>query len=389
MSDVLLVANAGSSSLKISIFAIQDKKITDRIYRIFLEKDDEEIIFHLNSKDKSEQVLSRKINDDAISMMIDIFVEWWNEQQGLNLIATGHRVVHGGKNFNNPVIVTKKISEELKDLIPLSPLHQPYNLQVLNLFRQKYQEVMHVACFDTAFHSTNPPLTKAFGLPKKYYEQGVYRYGFHGLSYKWVSHHFKEIVKEDLPRHTIIGHLGSGSSMCALDNGISVASSMGFSVLEGLMMGTRTGSIDPGVILYLLESEKMTVAEITNLLYRQSGLLGVSGESSDVRDLLESKTADAKFAIELFVYRIQLEIGKLTAALGGLDCLIFTAGVGQNSPIIREMITNKLAWFGIKLDDKANQENNYLISSTDSKVKVYVIPTNEERVIAQDVIKFL
>jgi acetate kinase len=389
MSDVLLVANAGSSSLKISVFAIQDKKIANRLYRVFLEKDDDEIIFHLNSKDKPERVFSKKINGDAISMMIDIFVEWWNKREELNLIATGHRVVHGGKNFNNPVRVTEQVSEDLKALIPLSPLHQPYNLQVLNLFRQKYPIVTHVACFDTAFHSTNPPLAKAFGLPKKYYEQGIYRYGFHGLSYKWVSTHFKEIVKEDLPRHTIIGHLGSGSSMCALENGISIASSMGFSVLDGLMMGTRTGSIDPGVILYLLENEKMTVPEITNLLYRQSGLLGVSGESADVRDLLESKTSDAKFAIELFVYRIQLEIGKLTAALGGLDCLIFTAGIGQNSPIIREMIADKLAWIGIKLDDKANEENNYLVSSLDSKVKVYVIPTNEERVIAQDVIRFL
>ncbi|MFY9589823.1 acetate/propionate family kinase [Rickettsia endosymbiont of Halotydeus destructor] len=389
MSDVLLVANAGSSSLKISVFAIQDKKIANRIYRIFLEKDDDEIIFHLNSKDKSERVLSKKITGDAVDMMIDIFAEWWNKQQELNLIATGHRVVHGGKNFNIPAIVTEKVSEQLKALIPLSPLHQPYNLEVLDLFRQKYPEVTHVACFDTSFHSTNPPLAKAFGLPKKYYEQGIYRYGFHGLSYKWVSCHFKEIVKEELPKRTIIGHLGSGSSMCALENGISIASSMGFSVLDGLMMGTRTGSIDPGVILYLLETEKMTVPQVTNLLYRQSGLLGVSGENSDVRELLESKTSDAKFAIELFVYRIQLEIGKLTAALGGLDCLIFTAGVGQNSPIIREMITDKLAWFGIKLDDKANQENNYLISSLDSKVKVYVIPTNEERVIAQDVMRFL
>lgn len=200
------------------------------------------------------------------------------------------------------------------------------------------------------------PIAKAFGLPKKYYDKGIIRYGFHGLSYKYVSSHFKEMTKKDLPEKTIIAHLGSGSSLCAIKNGISLASSMGFSVLDGVMMGTRTGSLDPGVVLYLLDHEKMTTAEITDLLYKKSGLLGISGESSDMRTLPASNNPDAKFAIDLFVHRIVLEIGKLTAALEGLDCLIFTTGVGENSAIIREMISDQLLWLGVKIDDAKNQK---------------------------------
>jgi len=385
MKDVILIANAGSSSLKISIFEIQNKKVKDKIYNIFLEKNDNKILFHINKKQES----ATDIKDDAIKMMIDLFEDWWETKDSLNLIATGHRIVHGGKNFSKPVLVTEKISEDLRSLIPLSPLHQPYNLQVLDLFFQKYKEVSHIACFDTSFHSTNPPITKAFGLPKKYYDKGIIRYGFHGLSYKYVSSHFKEMTKEDLPARTIIAHLGSGSSLCAIKNGLSLTSSMGFSVLDGVMMGTRTGSLDPGVVLYLLDHEKMTTKEVTDLLYKKSGLLGVSGESSDMRTLLTSNNSDAKFAIDLFVHRTQLEIGKLTAALEGIDCLIFTAGIGENSPVIREMITEKLLWLGIKIDDAKNQKNEHLISTYDSKVKVFALPTNEEQVMVEEVLMFL
>jgi acetate kinase len=385
MKDVILIANAGSSSLKISIFEIQNKKVKDKIYNIFLEKNDNKILFHINKKQES----ATDIKDDAIEVMIDLFEDWWKKQENLNLIATGHRIVHGGKNFNKPVIVNEKISEDLRALIPLSPLHQPYNLQVLDLFLQKYKEISHIACFDTSFHFTNPPITKAFGLPKKYYDKGVIRYGFHGLSYKYVSSHFKEMTKEDLPVKTIIAHLGSGSSLCAIKNGLSLTSSMGFSVLDGVMMGTRTGNLDPGVVLYLIDHEKMTTKEITELLYKKSGLLGISGESSDMRTLLASNSPDAKFAIDLFVYRIVLEIGKLAAALEGADCLIFTAGVGQNSAVIREMITEKLLWLGIKIDDAKNQKNEHLISAESSKVKVFAVPTNEELIIAEEVLMFL
>ncbi|WP_341788435.1 MULTISPECIES: acetate/propionate family kinase [unclassified Rickettsia] len=369
MKDVILIANAGSSSLKISVFETKDTKIKDKIYNIFLEKNDTKIVFHINKKQES----ITEINGDAISAMIELFESWWRNQKDLHLIATGHRIVHGGKNFNKPVLIDHKISEDLKALIPLSPLHQPYNLKVLDLFLQKYKAVHHIACFDTSFHFTNPPIAKAFGLPKKYYDKGVIRYGFHGLSYKYVSSHFKEMTQKDLPEKTIIAHLGSGSSLCAIKNGISLASSMGFSVLDGVMMGTRTGSLDPGVVLYLLDHEKMTTAEITDLLYKKSGLLGISGESSDMRTLLASNNPDAKFA----------------AALEGLDCLIFTAGVGQNSAIIRDMISDKLLWLGIKIDDAKNQKNEYIISTENSKVKVFALPTNEELIIAEEVMRFL
>lgn len=385
MKDVILVVNAGSSSLKISIFEVQDKKIKNKIYNIFLEKNDNKIVFHINKQQQS----ASDISGDPISLMINLFIKWWEKQENLKLIATGHRVVHGGKYFQNAVSVTEQITKQLEKLVPLSPLHQPYNLQVLNLFYQKYSNIPHIACFDTSFHTTNPPVARAFGLPKKYYDQGIIRYGFHGLSYKYVSTSFKKITTRDLPERTIIAHLGSGSSVCALKSGKSIASSMGFSVLDGLMMGTRTGALDPGVVLYFLEHEKMSVKEITNLLYRESGLLGVSGKSADMRVLLDSNESDAKFAIELFVYRIQLEIGKLASALEGFDCLIFTAGVGENSAIIRQMITDKLAWLGIKLDDAKNQKNNHIVSADDSKIKVFALPTNEELVIAEEVLELL
>ncbi|KJV93665.1 acetokinase family protein [Rickettsia parkeri str. Tate's Hell] len=276
-------------------------------------------------------------------MIIDLFEDWWKKQQNLKLIATGRRIVHGEKIFNKLVIVNEKVSEDLRPLIPLSPLHQPYNLQVLALFLQKYKEISHIACFDTSFHFTNPPITKAFGLPKKYYDKGIIRYGFHGLSYKYVSSHFNEMTKEDLPTKTIIAHLGRSSSLCAIKNGLSLTSSMGFSVLDGVMMGTRTQvTLILVVVLYLIDHEQMTMKAVTELLYKKSGLLGMSSESSDMRTLLASNSPDAKVAIDLFVYRIVLEIGKLTAALEGVDCLIFTAGVGQNSAVIREMITEKL-----------------------------------------------
>lgn len=387
MQDVILVINAGSSSLKIAIFAINHNQITDELYSILLEMQSGKLLFHVRKSNESYLVDTKQPGDDLIGSMINAFSTWWNEQKTFRLIATGHRIVHGGVVFSKPVIATEKTIKQMEDLIPFDPLHLPYNLQALKLFQQEYKELLHIACFDTAFHTTQPTLAKAFGLPQKYYDNGIYRYGFHGLSYQWVSQNFKNITRQDLPKRTIIGHLGNGASMCALFDGKSVATSMGFSVIEGIMMSSRCGSIDPGVILYLIKNEKMTPAQIENLLYKQSGMLGVSGESSDVRDLLASKSAEAKFAIDLFVYRIQLEIGRLTAALHGIDCLIFTAGIGENASTIRSLITKDLEWLGVKLDDNKNTLNHKgtCISTKDSPVEIFVIPTNEERVIAQDV----
>lgn len=390
MKEGILVVNAGSSSLKISIFAILCKEevniLGELLYKILLEVQDTQLLFHVNDG-KSEQVTAHALEGDMIDSMINRFVSWWDEKQkNLKLVALGHRIVHGGVIFNKPVIVTELVMEQLKTLIHLDPLHLPYNLQALNIFQEKYSEQSHIVCFDTAFHSTQSPLAQTFALPKSFYEEGVYRYGFHGLSYQWIVQNFSKITTKELPKRTIIGHLGNGASMCAIQDGKSIASSMGFSVIEGLMMGTRCGSIDPGVILYLLEHKKMTVEQIEKLLYRQSGLLGVSGKSADIRTLLASNDLDAKFSIELFVYRIQLEIGRLSAALKGLDCLIFTAGIGEDSAMIRHLITADLEWIGIKIDPQKNQQHQYCITTEDSAIKVFVIPTNEEGVIAQEVI---
>lgn len=390
MKDVILVINAGSSSLKIAIFAIDTNKVGNVLYNIALEARDNKILFKINDGQSSYQIDTEVVNGDVVSLMIDSFVEWWEQQSGnFNLLATGHRLVHGGSLFISPVIVTQEIFQQMQGLVELAPLHLPYNLQALEIFRKKYQKQDHMACFDTAFHATQSKLAKAFALPKEYIDQGIYRYGFHGLSYQWITGHFKEISGQELPKRTIVGHLGNGCSMCALDGGKSIATSMGFSPVDGLMMGTRCGNLDPGVILYLLNNKKMNCKQIERLLYRESGLLGISGESSDIRSLLESSSSDAKFAIDLFIYRIQLEIGRLTAALQGLDCLVFTAGIGSNSVAVRDLVTKGLGWLGIEIDNAKNQENQYCISSQKSKVQVFVIPTNEERIIAEEVVKRL
>lgn len=393
MRDVILVVNAGSSSVKISIFDVKDKKIDKLLHRVFLEKDEEEIILHIDNTEIAELFPSYPFNGDLISLMIDTFEAWWENQEGMNLIATGHRVVHGGSIFTKSVKVTDAVQKQLQKLIPLAPLHQPYNIKALQMYREQYPDKIHVASFDTAFHSSQSKLSKSFALPKKFFEEGVYKYGFHGLSYQSITQSIRNLCKENFPKKMIVAHLGNGASMCAIENGISIASSMGFTAIEGLMMGTRCGAIDPGVILYLLTHGKMTIEEVATLLYRKSGLLGVSGGSYDVRDLLKSETEDSKFAIDLFAYRAQLEIGRLTAALGELDILAFTAGIGENSAEMRENITANLGWLGVKLDLELNRnhKNNgsSYINSQDSKVKVLVLPTDEERIIAEDVANFL
>jgi acetate kinase len=389
MQNVILVCNAGSSSLKISIFLMIDNKINKQLSHILLEKKDNEIIFHLNDDQTNQIIETKKSSKDPIVDMINMFLLWWNEKKNMNLIATGHRVVHGGNIFSSPVIVTDEIISQIEKLIPLDPLHQPYNLAALKIFFEKYPSKKHIACFDTAFHMTQSKLAKSFSLPKKFADKSICKYGFHGLSYQYVSQNFKIITKLDLPEKTIIAHLGSGASLCALHNGKSIASSMGFSVLEGLMMATRSGSIDPGVILYLLEHEKMTVTEVSNLLYKNSGLLGVSGESADMRVLIESQSQDSQFAIDLFIYKIQQEIGKLVFLLAGLDALIFTAGIGEHSPIIREKICRTLSWFGCELDEIANSENKLQLNNQHSKIQIFVIPTDEEKTIAMNTISKL
>lgn len=300
----------------------------------------------------------------------------------MNVVAVGHRVVHGGMLYKQPVIITPKIINDLKELIPFAPIHQPFNIEAIEIINELFPKLKQFACFDTSFHRTHPPIADYFGLPRKYIEDGIRRYGFHGLSYEFIIKKLSEVLPEILKKRIIIAHLGNGASMCAVKDGKSIDSTMGFTALDGLVMGTRCGSIDPGVLLYFMQFKQMNYKDIEKLLYTQSGLLGVSDISSNMKELLLSDNNNAKEAVALFIYRIRKEIGALSAALGGLDCLIFTGGIGENAPLIREGVCDDMQWLGISLNFTSNNKNNFIISDAQSLVKILVMPTDEEQIIA-------
>lgn len=295
----------------------------------------------------------------------------------------GHRIVHGGPDFDAPVLLDDAVVERLARLAPLAPLHQPHNLAGVEAARRAFPDVPQVGCFDTAFHRNHPFVNDVFALPRAYYEKGVRRYGFHGLSYEYVSGALAERAPLLHAGRAVVAHLGNGASMCALLGGRSVASTMGSSALDGLPMGTRCGQLDPGVVLYLMQQEGMTADEVADLLYHRSGLLGLSGLSNDMRTLEAAGTREAAEAIDYFVFPIRRELGALAAALGGLDALVFTGGIGEHSRLVRERVCEGLGWIGIELDRGRNAENRLAISTDASRVRVLVIPTDEERVIAR------
>jgi acetate kinase len=299
------------------------------------------------------------------------------------LAGVGHRVVHGGLDYSAPVLIDDKIMAALEALVPLAPLHQPHNIAAIRAIAAVAPTVPQVACFDTAFHRSEPPLVQEFALPRELTAKGVRRYGFHGLSYEYIVSALPLIVPECAYSKVVVAHLGNGASMCAIAAGRSVATTMGFSVVDGLPMGTRTGTLDPGVILYLLEHQGMNAQEIQQLIYERSGLLGVSGESSDMRTLLASHRPAAKEAIDLFVYRIGRELGSLAAALGGLDAIVFTAGIGEHATEIRARVCADARWLGVTLDEVANNKGGPRISLPASKVSVWVIPTDENLMVAR------
>jgi len=312
------------------------------------------------------------------------FLMQWLREHGrgeLKVIGVGHRVVHGGGEFVQPTLIEPDVLTRLDSFIPLAPLHQPHNLAAIKALLELRPHVPQVACFDTAFHHDRAQVTQRFGLPDSLFQRGVRRWGFHGLSYESIVRTFRQLAPDFADGRVIAAHLGSGASLCALRNGRSVETTMSFSVLDGLPMGTRCGALDPGVILFLLR-EGWTLERIEELLYKKSGLVGISGVSNDVRDLLGSREPGAADALEYFVYRIVREIGSLTAALGGLDALIFTAGVGENSPEIRRRVCAGLEWLNIRVDEDANRQNRQCISLAGQVRSVWVIPTNEEGVIA-------
>lgn len=384
--QAILVVNAGSSSLKFQIFEIedQDHKLARRIRGQM-----EGIGVHPRLKAAGADgklLVDRSYSADAISDLPAAIAEtraWLRGLGDIELKAIGHRVVHGGPEYAHPVRIDAAVLENLARYQELAPLHQPNNLAPIHMAMEIDATVPQVACFDTALHRGHPAVTDCYALPMELYEEGVRRYGFHGLSYEYVAERLRDVAPEVASGRVIVAHLGSGASMCALSGGHSIESTMGFTALDGLPMGTRSGQLDPGVVLHLMTSKGMDAAAVTNLLYRGSGLLGLSGISSDMRELLASSDPRAAFAVDHFVHRVGLNVGMLAAALGGLDGFVFTAGVGENAPIIRARVVEKLAWLGARLDPAANEAGEARISPVDSRVAVYVLPTDEELMIAR------
>ena len=387
MQDGILVLNAGSSSIKFLLFAGSGKKL-DPVLRGQVEGLHSAPRFL--ARDTANAVIAERAWGDGIKLGHDgavghlaEFLRGEGRSRGIELRAVGHRVVHGGPEYTQPVRVDAHVVAALAKFVPLAPLHQPNNLAPIRTLLEHRPELPQVACFDTAFHSTNPDVSRRFALPSELHDAGVRRYGFHGLSYEYIASALAAHDAQAAAGKTIVLHLGNGSSMCALDAGRSVASTMGFTAVDGLPMGTRCGAIDPGVLLYLMDERRMDARAIEKLIYQQSGLLGVSGISSDMRKLLDSADPKAKLAVDVYAYRILREMGSLAAALGGLDALVFTAGIGENSAAIRERICRDAAWLGVELDRAANERGDPRISASGSRVAAWVISTNEELMIAR------
>ena len=385
MDDYALVLNAGSSSLKFSVFQRPDAQ------RWRLEARGQVEGIGTSPRLFAEDARGRKLADEKLAAWvqsgrdaIDVLALLLRSNYGgSKVVGVGHRVVHGGARFTRPVVITKEVLAELHELVPLAPLHQPYNLAAIDAVFDRLPDVPQVACFDTSFHRTHAPVVDLVPLPHELTSRGVKRYGFHGLSYEYIASVLQDVVPEIAKKKIIVAHLGSGASLCALHDGQSVDTTMGFTAIDGLCMGTRPGSMDAGVVLYLFQNRGMSPQEVETILYKKAGLIGISGISNDMRDLLGREEPEAKLAVDYFIYRAAKEIGALTAVLGGVDAIVFTAGIGENSPEIRRRICEASAWLGIQLDPQKNNKKATRISTAESKVSVWVIPTNEELMIAR------
>jgi len=385
MTGAILVLNAGSSSLKFTLYA-SSAAGPRPLVRGQVEGLTTTPAFV--ARDAQDRVVQQRDWPDrdalgqagAVTYVLD-FVRQQQSQQ--TLAAVGHRVVHGGEEFDAPVRIDAEVLARLERLVPLAPLHQPHNLAPMRVIAERAPTVPQVACFDTSFHRTQEPVARAFGLPSEITERGVRRYGFHGLSYEYIADVFPRFDPAAARGRVVAAHLGNGASMCAMKAGRSIATTMGFTALDGLMMGTRAGALDPGVVLYLLDELEMDARAIERLLYHQSGLLGVSGVSSDMRTLLSSDDPRAAFAIALFCYRVRRELGSLAAALGGIDAIVFTGGIGEHAASIRERICRDAQWLGVTLDEQSNAAGGPRISGELSRVSAWVIPTDEEAMIAR------
>ncbi len=385
MDDYALVLNAGSSSLKFCIFRRADEKDWQVAARGQIEGIGTSP--RLSAKDVHGVVLANNSLDVAVPdghAAIDALASWLRSNwHGARVLGVGHRIVHGGVRYGQPVVMTRQILSDLHELIPLAPLHQPYNLAAIDAVFERMPDVPQVACFDTGFHSGHSQVADLIPLPRSICKSGLRRYGFHGLSYEYIASVLPEVAPEIAKGRVIVAHLGSGASLCALKDGKSVDSTLGFTALDGLCMGTRPGALDPGVVLYLFQNLGLTAKEVEKMLYTQSGLLGISGISNDMRDLLGRSEPEARLAVDYFIYRVAKEIGALTAVLGGIDALVFTAGLGENSSEIRRRICEASSWLGVDLDSEANGNGKSRISNPQSKVSAWVVPTNEELMIAR------
>ncbi|ABD05737.1 acetate kinase [Rhodopseudomonas palustris HaA2] len=390
MNDMMLVLNAGSSSVKFALYEAhteptQDCLICEGGIGSLGHRPHHKVVDRHGATVHDAYLADGAGHEEAIRTLMGWIAQRFPERR---LAAAGHRVVHGGDLFDAPVRVDAGVIERLRGFIPLAPLHQPHSIAAIESLARLDPRLPQIVCFDTAFHHGLPPLATWFALPRDLIAQGIRRYGFHGVSYEYIASALPGVAGAAVAEgRVVVAHLGGGASMCAMRARKSVATTMGFTALDGLMMGSRTGVLDPGVVLYLLEQKGMTPAEISDLLYRKSGLLGVSGISDDMRTLLASDDPHAEEAVALFVYRIGRELGSLAAALGGLDALVFTAGIGERSAEIRKRVCAQAAWLGVTLDAAANAHaaGAARISIADSKVSVWVIPTDEDLMIARHV----
>jgi acetate kinase len=386
--DTLLVVNAGSSSVKFQVFAVEGgapkrliKGQVDGIRtRPRLRAADQTALFE-------QSYAADEIPDVATAMQTA--GAWLRDAYSFEPMAVGHRVVHGGPHYHQPVMIDAEILDRLESNVPLAPLHQPNNLAPIRALVARYPTLPQVACFDTAFHRGHDPIVDHYAIPEYLYRKGIRRYGFHGLSYEYVASQLRSVAPEAARGRVIVGHFGNGASMCALSNGRSIETTMGFTALDGLPMGTRSGQIDPGVVLYLIDQAKMSSQEVQSLLYGACGLMGLSGRSSDVRELEKNADPRARFALEYFAYRVGLFAGQLAAALGGIDAFVFTAGIGENSVSMRSRIVERLKWLGAALDTQANEAAKPAIAASTSRIGLFIVPTDEELMIANHTLDLL
>jgi acetate kinase len=378
----IAVLNAGSSSIKFALYEPGAEGVL--LFRGQVERIGQGP--RLEARDADGKLLAERTlpaGTDHEAATAEIIALGRELLHGRPALAFGHRVVHGGTHFSAPALIDDTVLAKLAELVPLAPLHQPHNLAPIRAIARTAPHLPQIACFDTAFHRSQPALAQAFALPRDLTAAGVHRYGFHGLSYDYIVTRLRETEPELARGRLVIAHLGNGASLCAVRDGKSVASTMGFTAVDGLMMGTRTGTIDPGVLLYLMQERGLDAAGIEDLLYRKSGLLGVSGIASDMRTLRQSTAPEAAEAIALFVYRIVREIGSMAAALSGVDALIFTAGIGEHDAATRAEVAAGCGWLDVALDETRNRQGRGRISAEGSRTSVWVVPTDEERMIAR------